>query len=374
MVLFPHSGFGAKNVAQGVKVIVIDAGHGGSRYPGASYGGVDEKDINLEVALKLGALIEKNMPNIKVVYTRTTDKFFSSNLSEDLQARADIAHRNEGSLFVSIHSNAHRDSAVRGVETLIMGETTSEQRRNENALYLNNKEELLDMSDQKTAAIVRAYIQNLQFTYGQFSEMMARLIQDEYVKLGYTNRGVRRQLLKVLYATDMPSVLTEIGFMSNAKDLKHITSEKGQNEIAGAIFRAIERYVEIVNRSMLVNTPESSAPQQVEEPTEEPAKEPLKSQVKEQPKSQVKESTKEQPKQASVVKRYTIQLMASVNKISTNSHELKNYRGKVWILEGAGSVKYKYCHGEFSDKATAQKYVAEVRKEFPQAFVISFEK
>ena len=349
MLLFPHSGFGAGNVAQGVKVIVIDAGHGGTRYPGASYGGVDEKDINLKVALKLGALIEKNMPNIKVVYTRTTDKFFSSNLSEDLQARADIAHRNDGSLFVSIHSNAHRDSAVCGVETLIMGETTNEQRRNENALYINNKEELLDMSDQKTATIVRAYIQNLQFTYGQFSEMMARLIQDEYVKLGYTNRGVRRQPLKVLYATDMPSVLTEIGFMSNAKDLKHITSEKGQDEVAGAIFRAVSRYVEIVNRSILVNAPEPSVPQ-VEE--------------------QAKESVKEQPK----VKRYTVQLMASVNKISTNSRELKSYSGKVWILEGAGSSKYKYCHGEFSDRAEAQRCMAEVRKVFPQAFVISFEK
>lgn len=374
-LLFPYSGFGAKNVAQGVKVIVIDAGHGGTRYPGASYGGVDEKDINLKVSLKLGALIEKNMPNIKVVYTRTTDKFFSSNLSEDLQARADIAHRNDGSLFVSIHSNAHRDSAVCGVETLIMGETTNEQRRNENALYINNKDELLDMSDQKTATIVRAYIQNLQFTYGQFSEMMARLIQDEYVKLGYTNRGVRRQPLKVLYATDMPSVLTEIGFMSNAKDLKHITSEKGQDEVAGAIFRAVKRYVEIVNRSILVNAaPEQTAPQQSVEEVNKQSKEQPKEQPKGQSKPSVKEQTQPKEKAASTAKYYTIQLMASVNKISTSSRELKSYSGKVWILEGAGSVKYKYCHGEFSDRAEAQKCVAEVRKEFPQAFVISFEK
>lgn len=370
-LLFPYSGFGAKNVAQGVKVIVIDAGHGGSRYPGASYGGVNEKDINLKVSLKLGALIEKNMPNIKVVYTRTTDKFFSSNLSEDLQARADIAHRNDGSLFISIHSNAHRDTAVCGVETLIMGETTNEQRRNENALYVNNKEELLDMSDQKTATIVRAYIQNLQFTYGQFSEMMARLIQDEYVKLGYTNRGVRRQPLKVLYATDMPSVLTEIGFMSNAKDLKHINSEKGQDEVAGAIFRAVKRYVEILDRSILVNAaPEPTAPQQ----PEEKVKEQPQTSAKEQAKPSVKEQTQPKEKPTSTAKYYTVQLMASVNKISTNSSELKSYRGKVWILEGAGSAKYKYCHGEFSDRVEAQKSVAEVRKEFPQAFVISFEK
>ena len=253
ILLVPYNGFGANNVAQGVNVVVIDAGHGGSRFPGAGYGGVAEKNINLQVALKLGALIEKNLPNIKVVYTRTTDKMFSSVLSEDLQARADIAHKNNGDLFISIHSNAHRNSEVRGVETLIMGETSMEQRVNQNALYINNKDELLDMSDQKTATIVRAYIQNLQFTYGEYSEMMARLVQEEYVKLGYNNRGVRRQPLKVLYATDMPSILTEIGFMSNPADLKLITSEKGQKEIAGAIFRAVKRYVENVNRALLID-------------------------------------------------------------------------------------------------------------------------
>ena len=366
-LLFPYSGFGAKSVAQGVKVIVIDPGHGGTRYPGASYGGIYEKDINLKVALKLGALIEKNMPNIKVVYTRTTDKFFSNNLSEDLQARADIAHRNDGSLFVSIHSNAHRDSAVRGVETLIMGETTNEQRRNENALYVNNKEELLDMSDQKTATIVRAYIQNLQFTYGQFSEMLARLIQNEYVKLGYVNRGVRPQPLKVLCATDMPSVLTEIGFMSNEKDLKHITSEKGQDEIAEAIFRAVNKYVEIVGRSVLVEKPAESTAEPAVAPQNEKS---TKTQVKEP----VKVQSQAKSKSVSTVKRYTIQLLASVNRISTNSHELKSYRGKVWILEGAGSVKYKYCYGEFPDVASAQKCIAEVRKEFSQAFIVGFDK
>ena len=352
--LLPNNGFGAENVAQGVKVIVIDAGHGGSRYPGAGYNGIAEKDINLQVALKLGALIEKNMPGIKVVQTRTVDKYFSTVLSEDLQARADIAHRNNGDLFISIHSNAHRNSEVRGVETLIMGETSMEQRVNQNALYINNKDELLDMSDQKTAAIVRAYIQNLQFTYGEYSEMMARLIQEEYVKLGYNNRGVRKQPLKVLYATDMPSVLTEIGFMSNPADLKHITSEKGQKEIAGAIFRAIKQYVENVRRSLLLDS--------TAQPT--PAPQPQKKQ----------ESTKPTPKEQPAVKRFAIQLMASVKRIPTDHPELKSLRGKVWVLESSGTLKYKYCYGDFADKATAQKHIESVRKEFPQAFIITYEK
>ncbi len=357
-LLVSYNGFGAENVAQGVKVIVIDAGHGGSRYPGAGYNGFAEKDINLQVALKLGALIEKNLPNIKVVQTRTVDKYFSTVLSEDLQARADIAHRNEGDLFISIHSNAHRNSEVRGVETLIMGETSMEQRVNQNALYLNNKEELLDMSDQKTATIVRAYIQNLQFTYGEYSEMMARLIQEEYVKLGYNNRGVRKQPLKVLYATDMPSVLTEIGFMSNPADLKHITSEKGQKEIAGAIFRAVKQYVENVRRSLLLDSGVQATPAP-------------------QPQKEVKEPTKPTPttpKTQPAVKRYAIQLMASVKKIPTDHPELKSYRGKVWVLESNSALKYKYCYGSFTDKAVAQQHITEVRKEFPQAFIITYEK
>ena len=361
-LLLPCNEVGAENVAKGVKVIVIDAGHGGSRFPGASYGSIAEKDINLQVALKVGALIEKNLPGIKVIYTRKTDMHFSTVLAEDLQTRADIAHFGCGDLFISIHSNAHRNSEVRGVETLIMGESSREQRANQNALYLNNQDELLDMSDQQTAAIVRAYIQNLQFTYGEYSEMMARLIQEEYAKLGYQNRGVRRQPLKVLYATDMPSVLTEIGFMSNPEDLKHITSEKGQKEIAGAIFRAVKQYVENVRRSLLLDGA-----------AEQPQKQ-VKAQPKPQPAPQPAAKPAQPTAQTATTKRFAIQLMASVKAIPTDHPELKSYRGKAWVLEGTSALKYKYCYGDFADKATAQQHIEEVRKEFPQAFIIAFDK
>ena len=111
----------AESSNQGVKVIVIDAGHGGY-FPGARYGGYAEKNINLQMALKLGAMIEMNMPNIKVVYTRKSEKHFSTNLRADLQARADIANNAGGDLFISIHANAHRNTGIRGDETLIMGE------------------------------------------------------------------------------------------------------------------------------------------------------------------------------------------------------------------------------------------------------------
>ena len=98
------NGAGAENIARGVRVIVIDAGHGGPKFPGAHYRGIYEKDLNLKVALKLGALIERELPEVKVVYTRKTDKQFSESLTKDLQARADIANKAEGDLFFSIHT------------------------------------------------------------------------------------------------------------------------------------------------------------------------------------------------------------------------------------------------------------------------------
>ena len=190
---------------------MLDAGHGGTD-PGAHYAGVYEKDITLKVVLRLGKLIEQGMPGVKVVYTRTTDKALAATKQDDLQARADIANKAGGDLFLSVHVNASHFTAARGAETLVMGESTKEQQYNEDALYENNRDDLIDMSDERTAAIVRAYIQNLQFTYGEFSMALARCMQNNYIGIGRHSRGVRPQLLRVLYATDMPCVLTEIGF------------------------------------------------------------------------------------------------------------------------------------------------------------------
>ncbi len=370
----------ADNVAQGVKVIVIDAGHGGS-FPGARYGGYSEKNINLQMALKLGAMIEKGMPGVKVVYTRKTDKSFSSNLRADLQARADIANNAGGDLFISIHANAHpKSTATKGVETLIMGESKLETSENEAILFANNKEEFFDMSDKSTAAIVRAHIQNLQFTYGEYSEVMARLVQKHYAKLGRVNRGIRKQPLRVLYATDMPSILTEIGFMSNSTELKYITSEQGQKELVGALYAAVKEYVSYVKKSLLVEAP-------VEEVKSEPVKQPQTETKPQQAESKPKsaEPTKQSgaseqkqtpvPKTSTAIKssavRYTVQVMASKGEVSVNDSRFGSYKGKVRQVRAEGAYSYKYCVGDYADRQSAQASVATVRKVFPQAFVIA---
>ena len=350
----------AQNNEAGVRVIVIDAGHGGKAFPGAVYGGVKEKDINLAVALKLGALIEKELPGVKVVYTRKTDTALGKSLNEDLTARANIANKAGGDFFISIHANAApKATSVRGAETLIMGESEKETRYNESALYNNNKDELIDMSDVNTAAMVRAYIQNLQFTYGQYSEMMARIMQSHYQKGGRAVRPVKRQLLKVLYATDMPSVLTELGFMTNKSELAYMNSEKGQNAYARMLCNAVKEYVSHINRLAGVTTTmvEPAEAENVAEPESDVTREPQ--QKKEEVKAEVSDG-------------YAIQLLASDKRVKSTDSQFKSYKGRVKCYIGGGVLKYKYCYGTFATRAEAQRNLAEVRRSFKDAFVVHY--
>ena len=402
------NGATAGNIAHGVEVVVIDAGHGG-KFPGAHYGNVYEKDLTLKVALKLGKLIEEGMPGVKVVYTRKTDKALGTDLATDLQARADIANKAGGDLFVSIHVNAAKSSAARGVETLIMGESPKEQRYNENALFENNREDLIDMSDERTAAIVRAYIQNLQFTYGEYSMALARCIQNNYLKAGRHSRGIKPQLLRVLYATDMPGVLTEIGFMSNAQEMAYMKSEKGQDEIARSIYEGVKDYSAYVLETRRAGEEAAASPKPVKEPEtqvvigKEPVRpaeqdkasdtsagksgrkpggkaatpekaEPQKAAGKsgaQKPEPQKPAGAEAAPNQAARPLRYTVQVLASPQTVPASSERFKSYRGKVKQYTADGKYRYKYCVGEYETRAAAQKQLAAVRKVFPDAFVVS---
>lgn len=380
----------AGNIAHGFEVVVIDAGHGG-KFPGAHYGGLYEKDLTLKVALKLGKLIEDGMPGVKVVYTRKTDKALGPDLASDLQARADIANKAGGDLFISIHVNAARATAARGVETLIMGESPKEQRYNENALYESNREDLIDMSDERTAAIVRAYIQNLQFTYGEYSMAMARCIQNNYLKAGRHSRGIKPQLLRVLYATDMPGVLTEIGFMSNPQEAAYMKSEKGQNEIAASLYQAVRDYSAYVVGTRMAEEEQVNALAKTvaPEPAAEPAKtagekpkaettkpaaeKPKEKPAAEKPKTETPAKAAEKPAQKPAAQplRYTVQLMASATQVPVSSAQFRDYKGQVKQFTSEGRFPYKYCVGEYETRDAAQRKAAEVRKVFPGAFVVS---
>lgn len=375
----------ADNIAHGVQVVVIDAGHGGWD-PGACYGGVRECDLVLKIALRLGAMIEEEMPGVKVVYTRTTDKALGQDKLSDLQARANIANKAKGDLFISIHANAAKSTVARGVETLVMGESAKENNYNEKALYESNRDDLLDMSDERTAAIVRAYIQTLQLTYGQFSVAMANCTQNNYTKTGRHSRGVKSQPLRVLYATDMPGVLTEIGFLSNPQELAYMKSDKGQAEIVKSLFTAVKDYSKYVMGIRLADEGSGVQPAKPEPQPEKPAT-PEQQQPKEQPAKSdsaeqappAKNNDTPRPQGANAAGaqsqgvKFAVQLLASPKSLPLSSSEFKGYRGNVKEYTSDGAYKYKYCVGEYDTQAEAQRRQTEVRKEFPGAFVVRCE-
>ena len=211
------------------------------------------------------------------------------------------------------------------------------------------------MADAKTAAIVRAYIQNLQFTYGEYSEAMARLVQKNYGKFSRQDRGVKRQLLKVLYTTDMPSVLTEIGFLSNPQEFAYMTSEKGLNEIARALFGAVKDYVAYVDGLLLR---EETAPR--EDAAAADAAVPS-------------DGAAEAVQDGKSERGYTVQLIASVKSVPLRDAQFKSYRGKVEQFLSDGKFRYKYCVGRYADKSEAQRKLKEVRREFRDAFVVRYD-
>lgn len=365
--------------------IVIDPGHGG--YDPGAVGTLNGKqyrecDITLSVALKIGRLIEKDMPQVKVIYTRASDKHWSTNKTRDLQARVDIANKADASLFLSIHCNAARSTSASGAVTLIMGES-SPKRIQQNADVIEDayRDDLVDMSDAATAAAVRAYIQTMQFTLLQNSNTFANLLQKYHKNaVGHGNRRtlVYGQPLWVLCYTQMPGVLTEIGFMSNKHDLQIMATDAGQQKIAKAIYDGFAEYYKMYfgeepEPEQSTAEPAKEEPKPAEVKKKEPKKEgPAKVEPKkEEPKKEVEKPA--ETKAADSDFGYTIQLCASKTRIASNSSEFKSYRGRVREFITDGTFCYKYCTGIFSSKEEADRMLEEVRKLFKSAYVVGFD-
>ncbi len=230
-----------------IKVVVIDAGHGG-RDPGAiGKANVQEKDVNLKIALKLGKLIEDNYKDIKVVYTRKTDVFV------ELKRRTQIANENHADLFISIHCNSASNKNSKGSETFVMSPANNEANlavaQKENASILlesNYKENYEGFEPTSTDAYIIFDLWRNSFL--NQSIKFASMIQSQFansVKL--VDRGVKQAGFLVLWRTTMPSVLIEAGFLSNSEEEKFLASDRGQNEISKAIFQAFTQLVKEQN-------------------------------------------------------------------------------------------------------------------------------
>ena len=232
-----------------VDVVVIDAGHGG-KDPGNSGKHAKEKDIALKISLKLGQYIEKNMPDVKVIYTRKDDRYLA------LDERAEIANKHKADLFICIHANSHTTSKAYGTETFAMGmhvdDRNLEVAKRENSVILmdENYEERYEGFNPNSPESYILFTLT-QSAYQESSLKFASKVESQFKdRVGRQSRGVKQAGFVVLWRTTMPSVLIETGFLTNSTEEKFLAGEEGQELIASGIYRAFKEYksdVESIN-------------------------------------------------------------------------------------------------------------------------------
>lgn len=331
-------------------VIVIDPGHGG-KDPGAMSGKNTEKSINLNVALKMGQLIEKNCRKVKVIYTRKTDVFI------ELNRRGEIANKANADLFVSIHTNSAKSSSARGAETYLLG--VEENRTSANlSVAMEENKAILYESDYQTryegydpkspeSQIIFEFMQN---EYQKESLKFAGMVQKQMVSQARrSDRGVHQAGFLVLWKTAMPSILVELGFISNSDDCRYMTSQKGVEELATSLYKAFVSYLEDYRKQTAksVNLTQTASGS---------------SKTTEQDTRQASSGTTSSPV-------FKIQFLLSKEELKSSDNRIRNLPDVEYYKEGG---QYKYTCGNTSDYNEITRLQAEVRKRYKDAFVIAF--
>ena len=344
--------------------LVVDAGHGGHD-PGAIGKTAKEKNINLATALAFGRMVEANCPDVKVVYTRKTDKFVT------LQGRAQIANNNKADLFVSIHTNAlPKGKVTRGAETYTLGmaraDDNLEVAKRENAVILieNDYKTRYQGFDPNSS---ESYIifEMLQDNNMAKSVQLAKGIQKQFGAVGRTDKGVHQAGFLVLRETTMPSVLVELGYITTKDEEQFLASADGANRMGTAIYNAFLSYYrqQPIAETSVKDTPIVETPAK-EMPVEEtPVKEPP---VLEAPVAEQSVCETEAPIRFSSAE-FRVQFMASSTKLNERDYP-KNLDDVSFYTEGN---TYKYTAGRFKTFAEAQRYRNEVAKRYNGAFVIA---
>lgn len=217
--------------------IVLDAGHGGKDGGSVGYSKTKEKDIALAVILKVGELIEKNIPDLKVIYTRKDNRFV------ELEERGHFANKVEGDLFLSIHCNSAKNRHATGTEVFFLG-----QHRSDDAFEIMSKENSViqfQKSDNKTKELTAEQLIVYELMNSgnmSDSQILAEMIDNQFKSKKRKSRGVKQAGFIVLYYAAMPSILVELGFISNKEEERFLKSDRGQNIMAEAIYTAIKDY------------------------------------------------------------------------------------------------------------------------------------
>ena len=349
-------------------VVVIDAGHGGHD-PGAIGKISKEKNINLNVALKVGNLIKRNCDDVKVIYTRSKDVFIP------LDRRAEIANNAKADLFISIHTNALANNrTAKGASTWTLGLAKSdanlEVAKRENSVILYE-------SDYKTRYAgfnpnsAESYIifEFMQDKYMEQSVHLASLMQKQFRQTcRRADRGVHQAGFLVLKASAMPSILIELGFISTPEEERYLNTEEGAGTMAKGIYRAFLNYKR-EHELRLTGVSKTIIP--AEEQEEKNA--PVIAQVSPQPAVTAKTT----PKRPIVVESATndseitfkIQILTSSKPLAKNDKRLKGLKEVDYYKEGG---IYKYTYGASSDYNKVLRTKRTITAQFKDAFIIAF--
>lgn len=358
-------------------VVVIDAGHGGHD-PGAVGKISKEKNINLNVALKLGNMIKKNCDDVKVIFTRTKDVFIP------LNRRAEIANNAKADLFISIHTNALANNrTAKGASTWTLGLAKSDanlavaQRENSVILYESDYKTRYAGFNPNSA---ESYIifEFMQDKYMEQSVHLASLIQKQFRHTcKRVDRGVHQAGFLVLKASAMPSILVELGFISTPEEERYLNSEEGTGTLAKGIYRAFLTYKkehEIrltgVSRTIIPDDEEMSenelAAQQPKE--EKPDSAPDQTELVAQAKPQQRPITVESATNSGEIT-FKIQILTSSSPLTKNDKRLKGLKDVDYYKEKG---LYKYTYGASTDYNKVLRNKRAITDKFKDAFIIAF--
>ena len=358
IILLPTGNIRAQGKKQKSKekpfTLVIDPGHGGVD-PGAPGRFSKEKDINLKVSKLFGEKVKEAYPEVKIIYTRTTD------VQIPLVKRATIANDANADLFISIHSNASKNRSPHGCETFTLGAGSSAEAKaaamyeNEVILSEENFEEIYKGFNLNSSEnfIISELIRTKDM---EMSAELAQLVQNGMVKSSKLyNRGVSSAGFLVLHKTVMPKILIELGFISNREEEKFLASKQGQEKLATGIFNGFSEYYKLYGKPKSSNGSEKS--------TKASTKESSRSTAKAEAKKESKKSTAKSGKPL-----FKIQILATDKRLGKNDKRLKGVNAEYYKEGGL----YKYTYGASEDYNAIQKTRKEISKKFPQAFIIAF--
>lgn len=341
-VVWTNNAYSSEKDDKHITTVVIDPGHGGKDL-GATVGNAREKDIVLDLALRLGESIKANYPDIKVIYTRTKDVFIP------LYTRANIANKNKADLFISIHVNGTEKTNVRGTETFVLG-----QHRSKDNLEVAKKENAVILLEDDYNTTYEGFDPNSPESY-----IMFELVQDEYLEQSVMfaseiqnqfrqyakrmDRSVKQAGFLVLRQTTMPSVLVEVGFISHPKERNYLLSNSGKSTLAASILIAFNDYKRKIEEksSFTLHTETNDA-------------------------SVVK--TVKEPNPTFIF--YSVQIGASQKKLDPSP---SNFKGEKNVFRMQSKTLIKYYSGKFDNYQDAVNEKNRIEKKFPDSFVVAFE-